>query len=381
MLRSVLIVDDIPVNRKLIKGILVNKIDNIDFLEAENGKDALELITKENVSVVILDIMMPIMDGIETLAEIKNNPLTDNIPVIMCSAVDDIESMKKALELGALDYFTKPLTLEALRITLPLKVKNAIEYYDTRKELIKYQNHIKEELHFAEKLQKALISEYKDFDKAEIWARYSPCEEVGGDILCTKQINGRLWFIIADICGHGFSAAMQSTMLSVLFTARVEFCDSPGELLKVINNTLFEVFGGDKFNLISAFTGCLSENELWYSNAGHPYPLVYRSEKKQMEFLEEDGFLLGIFQDAEYNSKCIEFEKGDSLLLYTDGIYDSIKNRNVAGWNSIFDYCNEFKESLELDKGKFLDDIISFYKEKALKKFIDDVALMIIENK
>lgn len=381
MSRTVLIVDDILVNRKLIKGILSNKIDNIDFLEAENGKDALNLIFKQSVSVVILDIMMPVMDGIETLKEMKENPLSNNIPVIMCTAVDEEESIKKVLELGALDYFTKPLTLEALRVTLPLKVKNAIEYYDTRKELIKYQNHIKEELYFAEKLQRALFSEYKNFDNAKIWARYIPCEEVGGDILCTKQIDGKLWFIIADICGHGFSAAMQSTMLSVLFTARVEFCESPGELLEVINNMFFEVFGGDKFNLISAFTGCLSENELWYSNAGHPYPLVYRSKKKQMELLEENGFLLGIFQDAEYNSRRIKFERGDNLLLYTDGLYDNIENRNVTGWTSILDYCNEFKESFELDKSKFLDNIMKFFKEKTLKKFIDDVALMIINKK
>lgn len=381
MLRTVLIVDDVPVNRKVVKGILANKIENIDFLEADNGVDALELIVNESVSVVILDIMMPVMDGIETLTKIKKNPLTKNIPVIMCTAIGNTESIKETLELGALDYFTKPLTMEALRITLPLKVRNAIEYYNTKKELIKYQNHIKEELYLAEKLQRALISEYNDFDNAEIWTKYIPCEEVGGDILCTKQIDGNLWFIIADICGHGFSAAMLSTMLCVLFNARAEFCKSPGELLEVINNMFFEVFGGDKFNLISAFTGCLTENELWYSNAGHPYPLVYRSKEKQMELLEENGFLLGIFQDAEYNSQYIEFQKGDNLLLYTDGVYDNMENRNVTGWTSILEYCNEFKENLELDKFKFLDDMMKFFKEKAMKKFIDDVAVMIINRK
>ena len=381
MLNTVLIVDDTAFNRKIIKKILSKNIEDIYFLEANNGIEALEILSKQNISVIILDIMMPIMDGIETLLKIKKNPLIENIPVIMCSAVDEGESIREALELGALDYFTKPLTEEEIKITLPLKVKNAIEYYSTKKELIKYQNHMKEELHFAEQLQKALISEYKDFEKAEIRARYIPCEEVGGDIICTKEIDGNVWFIVADICGHGFSSAMMSTMLSVLFNARVEFCDSPRELLTIINNMFFEVFGGDKFSLISAFAGCLSENTLFYSNAGHPYPLIYRSKEKHIELLKENGFLLGMFQGAEYDLVSTNIETGDNLIIYTDGIYDNLENRNVDGWDSILEYCNKFKDSIEENTNKFIEDIMMFFNEKAKKKFIDDVALMIVKKK
>lgn len=381
MLNIVLVVDDSNFNRRIIKKILSRSRDDIYFLEADNGVEALEILSKQNVSVVILDIMMPVMDGIETLSQIKKDPLINNIPIVMCSAIDEGESIKKALELGALDYFIKPLTEEAMKITLPLKVRNAIEYYRTKKELIKYQNHIKEELYFAEQLQKSLISKQNDFDKAEMWARYIPCEEVGGDIYCIKEVKGKLWFIVADICGHGFSSAMMSTMLSVLFNARVEFCDSPSELLKIINDMFFEVFGGDDFSLISAFAGCLSENTLLYSNAGHPYPLIYRKKEKEIELLKEDGFLLGMFQDIEYDLMKTKFEKGDNLIIYTDGLFDSSENRNVDGWDSIFSYCNEFKGNIDRDTEKFIDDMMSFFNEKAMKKFVDDVALMIIKKK
>lgn len=381
MSNTVLIVDDIIFNRKIIKEILLKNVDNIDFLEACDGVEALEIVAKKNISVVILDIMMPIMDGIETLSKLKKNPLSYNIPIIMCSAIGERESIKKALELGALDYFTKPLTEEAMRITLPLKVKNAIDYCSTKKEIMKYQEHIKEELHFAEQLQKSLISEHVNFGEVEIRAKYIPCEEVGGDIFCTKQIGEKVWFIIADICGHGFSAAMMSTMLSVLFSARVEFCNSPEELLKTINNIFFEVFGGEKFSLISAFAGCLSENTLWYSNAGHPYPLIYRANNKEMELLKQDGFLLGMFEDIEYDLMSTQFEKGDNLIVYTDGLYDSFESRTVDGWNSVFEYCNKFKDNIDLDIEKFLDDTMNFFNEKGMKKFIDDVALMIIKRK
>ncbi|MGE5627234.1 MAG: SpoIIE family protein phosphatase [Solirubrobacterales bacterium] len=381
MSKTVLVVDDILINRKLIKECLSKAIEGIDFLEAKDGKEALEVINKNSVSVIILDIMMPIMDGIEALSKIKEDPFSANIPVIMWSALDEEDSVQKALELGAVDYFTKPLTSDAIRITLPLKVKNAINYYNTWLELEKYKEKIKEELQLAEQLQKALVFDYKSYDKVEVWARYVPCEEVGGDIFCTKQVNDKFWFIIADICGHGISSAMMSMMLTVIFNAKVEYCKTPGELLNIINNMFFEVFGEDKLSLISAFAGFIIEDKLWYSNAGHPYPVIYNNSKKHIKLLEEDGFLIGMLKDVVFESKNMEFGKGNHIFLYTDGLFSNMKEANISGWTSVLKYCNEYDLIFDKDKSKFLDYLVKHFNYKERTELDDDIAVMIIKNK
>lgn len=130
---NILIVDDVSVNRKLIKTIVNMKFDNINFFEAEDGVEALKYIIENAIDIVILDLVMPTKDGFEVLKELKAKENTKEIPVIVNSALDDIESIRRALELGAYDYFTKPLTEEQRSIVLPLKIKNAIKTYDQRK--------------------------------------------------------------------------------------------------------------------------------------------------------------------------------------------------------------------------------------------------------
>lgn len=380
MIKNILIVDDVTMNRKIIKGILSKLVNNINIIEAEDGFKALDIIYQQDISVVILDIMMPGKDGIEVLSELKANPKTKNLPVIMCSAIHETNSVEKALNLGALDYFTKPLSEEQMRITLPLKVKNALEYYENKKELLKFYDHFKEEMQFAEQIQKALVSEYVDLNNAEMWSRYIPCEEIGGDIFCVKQVEDKFWFMIADISGHGISAALISTMINVIFNLSVEFCSTPDEILKRINKTLFEVFNDSKYGLISAFAGYISDKSLCYVNAGQPYPVLCR-KSGDIETLDARGFLLGIFEDCEFSSACKTIESGDAILLYTDGLFDKGSNKGFAKWDLVKDYCEKNKLELVLNSNTFLDDIVQEFSALGGNDFIDDVAVMIIRKK
>lgn len=145
---NVLIVDDVSVNRKLIKAILNTKFDNINLFEAEDGVEALSHIVENEIDIIILDLIMPTKDGFDVLKELKCAENTKEIPVIVNSALDDIDSIRKALELGAYDYFTKPLTEEQRSIVLPLKIKNAIKAYEQRKII----NETQEQLIITEKM-------------------------------------------------------------------------------------------------------------------------------------------------------------------------------------------------------------------------------------
>lgn len=381
MVRNILVVDDVKINRKLIKGLLTKTIEHIEILEAESAFEAKKILDKRETSVVILDIMMPEKDGIQFLKEIKQDPKMKNIPIIMCSALNEIESVQRALELGALDYFTKPLTEEQMRVTLPLKVKNALEYYEDKIKLLEYYEKVEEELELAQKLQSSMISEYKDFDMAHIRGNSISCDKIGGDMFVVKEVGRKLWFMIADVSGYGISATMISTMIGVMFEHCIEVCSSPEEVLTRINKKLYELFNGSKYGLISAFVGFITNTKLCYANAGHPYPVLYKHKTATFETLEAKGFLLGMFEDRAYVSEFRAINSEDTLLLYTDGLFDKGADQGYNKWSIVKDYCDQKGSQLLVDKQGFLDDMVQHFKEFEGHGFVDDVTLMIIHKK
>ena len=109
---SVLIVDDVPTNVMLVQAIL--KKEGYTLLTANSGKKALEMTDAHNPNLILLDIMMPEMDGFEVLQRLKENPKTNHIPVIIMSALSDMQSVVRGYQLGAVEYVTKPFQREEL---------------------------------------------------------------------------------------------------------------------------------------------------------------------------------------------------------------------------------------------------------------------------
>src|SRR5690606_4628805 len=106
------------------------------------------------------------------------------------------------------EYFTKPLTLEQLEVVLPIKVQNALKSYEQHKLLKQMNQRLREELKFANALQHTLIVEHKDLEDGVMTGKYVPCSEIGGDFYDCVQTDDGLWFIVADVSGHGVAAAM-----------------------------------------------------------------------------------------------------------------------------------------------------------------------------
>ncbi|MEE8483804.1 MAG: PAS domain-containing protein [Nitrospinota bacterium] len=113
---AVMVVDDSRVGRMLAIEYL--KKLQVDTVEATNGAEALEALQTSNPQLIITDMMMPVMDGLEFIENLKNNPKTDSIPVVVLSGHDDGEFREKAIKTGADDFLIKPLTLDSLRLCL-----------------------------------------------------------------------------------------------------------------------------------------------------------------------------------------------------------------------------------------------------------------------
>lgn len=380
-MKNILIVDDVLINRLLIKKIIEKRLDNICIIEADNGLEALEIIKEKDISVIILDINMSGMNGIEVLREIKDSPQHRFIPVIMCSELSEIENIERALSLGAMDFFAKPLTEEEMVIMLPLKIKNALKDYENNIQLNNYYQRIKEEMRLGEELQKTIIPpDYSQCNGLKIYGRYIPCEEIGGDFFSYKKLMGKTWFIIADISGHGISAAMISMMLNLAFLSGIERYKTPGKVLESINNILYKLLRGSCQGLVSAFIGFIEKDAIHFSNAGHPYPIIFRSSTNSIIEIEKNGLLLGIFEKTKYKTSSIGFNLDDVILLYTDGIFENNRTGNSLEWSFVKEFVKSNKGLLQRDLTKFLEEITSFSQKKFKKSFIDDVAIMAIKK-
>lgn len=133
-MNKILIVDDsLSVRRILIDILSENITIDIEIDEAQNGEVALDMIRKNEYSLIIMDVYMPVKNGLETLKELKSNDSFKDIPVIMCTSAQETDVLEQGLSLGVTDYFYKPLSKKEITISLPLKVKNSIELYQRRR--------------------------------------------------------------------------------------------------------------------------------------------------------------------------------------------------------------------------------------------------------
>lgn len=137
MPHRLLVVDDEPHHRKLLRMVL--RQGDYLFLEAETGEEAMRLLAGEAVDLVLLDLMMPQPNGFDVLASIASNERLRNVPVIVASASTSPEDVERSLELGAVDYFMKPLTEWDIRFQLPIKVRNALALHQASDERLRVE--------------------------------------------------------------------------------------------------------------------------------------------------------------------------------------------------------------------------------------------------
>ncbi|SKB44864.1 Serine phosphatase RsbU, regulator of sigma subunit [Acetoanaerobium noterae] len=341
---TILVVDDTLFNRKLMLEVLETKIDNARYLQAEDGIEAIEIVKTNEVDLVILDLMMPNKNGYEVLKELKNNSLYSDIPIIVNSSVTDMDSIKQTLEMGAVDYFTKPLTPEQMEVIIPLKVNNTLKYHEQNRQLKMVSRNINNEMKMAGAFQKALMSMYEDklYPGLDLYVYFKACEHLSGDFFELVETGGNRWFIIADIKGHGAAAAMMSFMVRKMFNNIIRQESQPKDVLEKINKAYHELKIDTELVFFSAFIGKINGNELTYSNAGHPHPALLSLDINKGRRLDCNGHFIGFMDDTTYTEETVVLEDEDCILLHTDGLYQGKQtpsvNLNRALANMIYSY-------------------------------------------
>jgi CheY-like chemotaxis protein len=340
-----LVVDDDAMVRKIVaRGLAA--LDPAEVLEVEDGLEAQEVLREKSVDVVVTDVLMPNMTGLELMKWAQEHcpgPLW-----IVLSGLETFDAAVDALQLGAFDYLAKPPEVQRVRVA----VRNALDQIELVRERTRlYEQIERSNEQLAEKVgqleqvcrmleeQAAVIQ--SDLDRAEIiqhallpqeppeldgWCvetLYRSGSSVGGDfydvILLDHQHVG---LVIADAAGHGVAAAM----LSVLFKLRLNLIDAddkvlmPGEVLTNLNHRLHETISAPGafitavYVLLNRRTG-----QARIASAGHP-PCIWTTAAGKSLMLERTGPALGLGEEAQYKERKILLQVGDRLLLYTDGV-------------------------------------------------------------
>lgn len=314
----ILIVEDNIINLEMIRELLLD--EGYDILAAREGREALQIIDKEKVDLVLLDIMMPGMDGFEVCKKIKFDMERVEIPVIMVTALNAREDRLKGLEAGADDFLTKPIDFTELkaRVRSALRLKEAYDRIEEQYNRLEYQ------LDLARGVQQSLTWVHLPADlEGEIF--YHPVEKVGGDLYDLVSLGeNKYGFFIADSSGHGVPAALIMVMVKLIFSDINKEELSPAEVLREINCRLNDFFGEQlQSHFVTAVYLIVDRNKktIEWANGGHPYPILINAEGEWLK-LKDISPPLGIMDEIEYENNKINYSNYFRLFLYTDGLID-----------------------------------------------------------
>lgn len=372
--RKVLAIDDSKMSRAIIINVLTQL--NIQVDEARDGLEGLEAIQKNNYDLILVDLIMPNIDGFEFISRFRDITGESFIPIILMTGSDDLNSKIKGLTIGADDFLYKPLNEKELvaRVLSLLRLKVVhMELYDKNQQ-------IKKELEIAKRVQEFIIpKDFSQIDYPLITGIYLPIEDIGGDYFdCYELPDNKVGFIIADVTGHGIPAALVMTMSKMIFSIYAAQYPNPKELLSVVNWKMRGLLLDTQY--ITSFFVIFNRNTntIHFSNAGHTRALFYRATSQKILALDTNGFFIGISDDQSYEEKSLRVQSGDKMLLYTDGVTE-IKN-SIGQEFGEKGLATFIRQNNTLRGRELCDALIRTLRHfTALEKRNDDIALLLLD--
>jgi sigma-B regulation protein RsbU (phosphoserine phosphatase) len=341
---KILIVDDTPQNIHVLMEILK---DHYTIVAATSGVKALDIASREpRPDLVLLDVMMPELDGYEVCRRLKIDHNTAHIPVIFVTALSEMDSEEQGLQLGAVDFITKPFqpTLVQMRIRNQLELKRHRDQLEAqvkdRTERLVEVSAVKEklehELDIARRLQMSMLAcdrfVLPGKSSGGLAAVLRPARAVGGDLYdYTMLDSNRLLIVLGDVSDKGVAAALFMVRALTLIRSLALTTKSPGELLTRVNLALCK--DNDEMMFVTVVCCIIEMDSMrWsYASGGHEPPLLL--QKGEPTFLDlESGPALGLFTDCTYPEQYGVLPPDSTLLLYTDGVTEAeCANRTQFG--------------------------------------------------
>lgn len=388
---SVLVVDDTEANIDILVEALG---DTYDVSVALDGKTALEDVAEDPPDLILLDIMMPGIDGYEVLEKVREGRSAGDLPVIMATAMGESENIVKALELGANDYVTKPFDLPVVLA----RVQTQLALKKSRDALAAAHRKMKRDLEAAARIQQAFLpADSPTVARARFAWRYLPCDELAGDTLNVLPLDEHnVGLFLLDVSGHGVPSALLSVTLSRLMSRGSEASSvlwsqvegssdlriaSPLEVAQALARRFpFDPETGQYFTLVYAVLDT-ERSELRYVSAGHP-PAVHLRRGGEPELHVSTGPPVGLVpaevMPSRYTETRVRLDPGDRLYFYSDGIPEATDphDEEFGGERLVSELEGLRGRTLEESLSALVEQVRQWSGSRGLE---DDVSILAVE--
>lgn len=320
----ILIVDDNPANVDILQTRLI--ANNYDIISATDGEAGLAIARDRQPDLILLDIMMPKMDGIEVCRHLRADPTLPFIPIIMVTAKTDTKDVVAGLEAGGDEYLTKPVDHAALvaRVKSMLRIK---ALHDT---VLEQSAQLKVQLQTATKIQSLFWPKIPELPAgSQMWGVSVPATYVGGDLYDVIPLpDDSILAYVADVSDKGVPAALIMAALSTLIRSEARFQSEVDKLLETINTSIYNLTSEEGFFatiVLARYWPRTGKMDL--TLGGHLQP-VWIVDRGIGNLPQINGLPLGIKPDLHYEKKEILLSPGESILFLTDGVIEAENVQN-----------------------------------------------------
>lgn len=398
---TILVVDDNQSNLDLLSWQI--KAQNYEVVTANNGKEALKKIQTGNYDLILLDILMPEINGYQVLQYLRNSQWR-HIPVIMISALDEIDSVVKCIEMGAEDYLPKPFNpvLLRARINACLEKKRlrdreflflsqltqAHQEITNLNERLKAENNrLSTELEVTQRLQSMILPKEKELSQIsdlEIAGFMESADEVGGDYYDVLHLNGRIKIGIGDVTGHGLESGVLMLMVQTAVRTLMESEETdPRQFLTILNRTIYK--NVQRMDCDKNLTLCLvdyQDGNLTLSGQHEEIVVVTaEGEVRRIDTINL-GFPIGLEEDITefiFHAE-VQLNLGDVVVLYTDGITEA--ENHLGEHYGLERLCHVVQKNCQKSAQEIrklaIENLHQYIGEQ---KVYDDITLVIIKQK
>ena len=336
----ILVVDDNPANVEILQMRLT--ANNYDIITAMEGESGLAMAKDRQPDLILLDIMMPKMDGLEVCRRLKGDPSLPFMPIILVTAKADSKDVVAGLEAGGDEYLTKPVDHAAL----VARVKSMLRIKSLHDRVLEQSAQLELQLKTATKIQSLFWPDIPQLEEgSHIWALSVPASYVGGDLYDIIPLpDESLLVYVADVSDKGVPAALIMAALSAKIRSEARIQTDVNRLLESVNNSLYRLISEEGFfATIVIVRYWPNSGKLQFSIGGHFQPL-WIVESGIGDFPQAKGISLGITPGSHYEKKETILSPGESILLYTDGVIEAENERNeLYGYHRMVDFIKNSK--------------------------------------
>jgi sigma-B regulation protein RsbU (phosphoserine phosphatase) len=311
----ILIVDDAEAN----VDVLVHALrDEYRLSVAVDGEGALRSIQKNPPDLVLLDIVMPGIDGYEVCRRLRAAEATRELPIMFLSSLEDVKDKTRAFETGANDYVTKPFEVLEVKARVRSLLK-AKAYADAVKAAAERDLRIAREIQMG--ILPADVASRVRGTGLDVHALLEPALQVGGDLYEVLRLaDGRVMVALGDVSGKGIPAALFMGVTMTLLRSMARQCASPDEILRRVNDELLEQNPRGMFVTLQCLVVDPTTMQVSCAGAGHDSAVLVSPGKPPRLVIPPTGRVIGLLPDNPVTSETLTLRPGETIVLFTDGV-------------------------------------------------------------